>query len=404
MFSFDNNDNRLYSVFQPIYGFSNQSFLGAEALVRGANKSTGHPVSVRDCLHIPSHQTEVEFINQLNTTHLKNWQVVSKEKGWLFLNLDFQKFHNLEDLHLENYIRELTANGQQLVVEIVESEIFDEVLFEELIFGLRALGCMIAIDDFGAGHSNIDRIWKAEPDIVKLDRQVLVEATKSVRKESILRNLSYLINQSGSITLLEGVETEEQALLAMDVGVDLVQGFYFAKPEPQFEHVAAGEEHLRSVINHYPQFQEERVFRSNIQKQGYDTLFHALDAHRDIQALEQRMVLLSQFSFVKRYFILDEEGYQISDEGSQRDKVTTEGGRGINKVGKGLCWNNRRYFQKAMKRNDELYVSKPYRSLIDLELCLTVSRAIVLEDGKRVVACFDVMYHDKSITSVQIST
>ncbi|MEA3404310.1 MAG: hypothetical protein U9R28_01050 [Pseudomonadota bacterium] len=73
------------------------------------------------------------------------------------------------------------------------------------------------------------------------------------------------------------------------------------------------------------------------------------------------------------------------------------------KKGKGLCWKNRRYFVKLMAQPQELYVSEPYRSLIDMQLCLTVSKLINLESGEQYVACFDVFYHDKSSSSVQIS-
>ncbi len=401
MFSLDIEEKEIYSVFQPIFSFSNQACVGAEALVRGVNTRTGEPVPVTECLQAPPGMARADFTKQLNTTHLRNWQAKQNEQSWLFLNLDFQQLNRAEDLCIQELLDELNMHGKDLVVEIVESEIVDETLFENLVSSLREMGCLIALDDFGAGHSNVDRIWKAQPDIVKLDRQVLLEATKSLRSESILRNLTYLIKQSGSIPLLEGIETKEQAMLAMDVGVDLVQGFYFAKPDRTLEDANQGETLLCQITDTYPQYRSEKQFIENIQKKGYETLFENLSGLEHANRLEEEMLAVSELSFVKRFFILDAHGYQISEEYSRHQNE--ENGQRILKKGKGLCWRNRRYFIKAMKKPGQIYVSRPYRSLIDVELCLTVSKTISLTNGQQVVACFDVFYHDKSTSSVQIS-
>lgn len=286
---------------------------------------------------------------------------------------------------------------------MVESEIQDDVLFQDLIQTLRKSGCLIALDDFGAGNSNVDRIWKAQPDIVKLDRQVLLESTKSVRTESILRNLTRLIQQSGSIALLEGIETEEQALLAMDVGVDLVQGFYFARPEREFVY-STGSERISEITYAYSEYQKERKFIEKIQKSGYESLFDSLFGLDSALTLEEEMLAVSQLSFVRRFYILDLKGFQISEEYQlETDTDHSMMNENVLKKGKGLCWKNRRYFVKALQNQQQVYISKPYRSLIDIELCLTLSKVITLNDGTQFVACFDVSYHDKSTSSVQIS-
>jgi hypothetical protein len=119
----------------------------------------------------------------------------------------------------------------------------------------------------------------------------------------------------------------------------------------------------------------------------------------NLAALELQMEKLLTLSFVKRFFILDQEGYQVSDEYNVEDKIKQVS---VLKKGKGLCWKNRRYFVKAIQAPGRLYVSEPYRSLIDMQLCLTVSKVVHINE-KPFVACFDVSYVDKSTESVQIS-
>jgi len=402
MFTLQVDNKELYSVFQPIYSFSNQACIGAEVLVRGKSTSNSEPISVKECLTTPISISHREYTQSLTRTHLKNWKSKSSGQNWIFLNLDFQHLDSVNDLCISDLLNDLGINGNELVIEVVESEIQDDVLFQNLIQNIRKSGCLIALDDFGAGHSNVDRIWKAQPDIVKLDRQVLLEATKSIRSQSILRNLTRLIQQSGSIALLEGVETEEQALLAMDVGVDLVQGFYFAKPERGFVY-STGENLVSEVTFAYTEYQKERKFVEKIQRSGYEPLFESLYGLNSALNLEEEMLSVSQLSFVKRFYILDLNGFQVSEEYELEEHDYSKKNGNVLKKGKGLCWKNRRYFVKATQNQKQVYISKPYRSLIDIELCLTLSKMITLNDGTQCVACFDVSYHDKSTSSVQIS-
>lgn len=397
------DDRLMHSVFQPIYSFSNQACIGAEVLVRGTNTQDMRQLTAYECLLKPKDLTRGQFTKKLNRMHLSNWQNRNQESNWLFLNLDFQQLGSLEELCIQDLLVDLDIDGHKIVVEIVESEIQDEDLFVNLVKNLRKAGCLIALDDFGAGHSNIDRIWKVQPDIVKLDRQVLLEASKNVRSRSVLFNLTGLIQQAGSIALLEGVETQEQALLAMDVGVDLVQGFYFAKPDREFNQFKRGEALVCEIASLLPAYQKEQKRIEINHKKAYEALFDNLHGLKSASCLEGEMLTVSNLPFVKRFYVLDRNGYQVSEEYSASGESVCSPNETILKKGKGLCWKNRCYFTKALLNPNKIFISKPYRSLIDVELCLTVSKVIQLKDGQDFVACYDVYYFDKPISSVQTS-
>lgn len=385
------DDKHLFSVFQPIYSFSNQACVGVEALVRGRAPVDGFPLPVNQCLAVPAGMSFADYSHVLNRLHLQNWQKIKWPDSWLFLNFDFEGLNDVAQIGIEPVLQQLKVNGYEVVIEVVESEITDEGMFERLIATLRRIGCLIALDDFGAGHSNVDRIWKAQPDIVKLDRGVLLEASKSVRGQSILKNLTRLIKEAGSVCLLEGVETREQALLAMDAGVDLVQGFYFARPAQLLDQVEKGQACITEVVANYPQYLGEKRLKEQIRHQGFQVLFQSIEVCDSFDSLTEAMqALVGQLSFVKRFFILDEHGYQVSEECNAPD---SQQGVEVLKKGKGLCWKNRRYFRKAQQNHGALHVSEPYRSLIDMQLCLTLSRQVQLCDGVFVV-CFDVRYQD----------
>ncbi len=80
-----------------------------------------------------------------------------------------------------NLLQTTGIAAHKLVIEIIESEVSDHEQLKRFISHFRQLGCLIAIDDFGAGHSNFDRIWDLQPDIVQIDRRLIQDAGHSRR-------------------------------------------------------------------------------------------------------------------------------------------------------------------------------------------------------------------------------
>src|SRR5437879_11414317 len=82
----------------------------------------------------------------------------------------------------------LQSNGfptHRVAVELIETPFEDETHLATAVEHYRKLGCLIVIDDFGAGYSNFDRIWRLRPDIVKIDR----EMTRRVTIEPLARRM-----------------------------------------------------------------------------------------------------------------------------------------------------------------------------------------------------------------------
>jgi EAL domain-containing protein (putative c-di-GMP-specific phosphodiesterase class I) len=119
---------------------------------------------------------------------------------------------------------------RRVCMEIVESHCEDEGLLREAVAAYRSLGASIAIDDFGTGRSNFDRIVALRPDMVKLDRTLLLDAMARSSASRVLAPMIRLLHESGAQVVMEGVESAEEALVAIDAGADLLQGNYFAAP------------------------------------------------------------------------------------------------------------------------------------------------------------------------------
>jgi len=119
----------------------------------------------------------------------------------------------------------------RLCVEVLEAPCADEPLLREAVLAYRGLGIQVAMDDFGVGRSNFDRIVALRPDVVKIDRSILTRAVGDYFKaRRMLPAIIELLHEARAQVAIEGVESAGEALLSIESGADLLQGFHFAPP------------------------------------------------------------------------------------------------------------------------------------------------------------------------------
>jgi EAL domain-containing protein (putative c-di-GMP-specific phosphodiesterase class I) len=128
-----------------------------------------------------------------------------------------------------------------LTFEIVESEaVASTSHLLNIIAEYRRLGFKIALDDFGTGYSNLSRLAELKPDIVKLDRSLVMDCDKDRTRLAIVASMIALCATIGIKLVVEGVERAEEVAALRGVGARFMQGFYFARP--MFEAIARQED------------------------------------------------------------------------------------------------------------------------------------------------------------------
>jgi EAL domain-containing protein (putative c-di-GMP-specific phosphodiesterase class I) len=95
---------------------------------------------------------------------------------------------------------------------------------------LRSLGCDLMIDDFGTGYSSLSYLHLLPISTIKIDRSFVVDLTENDGAETVVRTIISLAENLSMNIVAEGVETKEQAQKLCEMGVDMLQGYYFAKP------------------------------------------------------------------------------------------------------------------------------------------------------------------------------
>lgn len=228
--------NVLRSAFQPIFSFSHQRLVGHEALIRGAD-DRGRPLSPQALFAQCADTAALHRLDVACTAlHIQNYALQCEASQWLFLNIDVRAavVDDLRQSTLARTLLDATAAAglqpSQIVIELLEAALPDADRVEHLTGELKHVGFNFALDDFGAGHSNFDRVFRLTPHIVKLDRSLIARAAINQRVRRVMGQMISLLHECGSQVLIEGVETADEATIALDSNADLVQGYYFGRP------------------------------------------------------------------------------------------------------------------------------------------------------------------------------
>ncbi len=145
--------------------------------------------------------------------------------------------HLLVDLGMPDYIaREARGQGldpEQIVLEITETGVFrDAADTLDILARLHMKGFALSIDDFGTGYSSMEQLRRVPFAELKIDRAFVNGALQNHKAKAILQSSAALGHSLGLSVVAEGAETAEDWQLLSGLGVDVVQGFYVAKPMP----------------------------------------------------------------------------------------------------------------------------------------------------------------------------
>lgn len=151
----------------------------------------------------------------------------------LFFNNHPSECQAFDDLLSELAVLRRQYPGLNLVFEVHEAAVTDLDVMSDVRRELRRLDIALAYDDFGAGQARLLELVEVPPDYLKFDISLVrgLENRESP-KYRLLAALNTAIGEMGIKTLAEGVETEAEARCCGEIGLDLLQGFYYSRPEP----------------------------------------------------------------------------------------------------------------------------------------------------------------------------
>lgn len=239
-------DKLFEAYFQPIYSLETGDFVSAEALVRLPHPEFGI-ISPSEFIPIAESSGEInqveacifEKVCQFLHEHPEVLERLETVKYNLspasFLNSSLSR-RTLEMIHRYG----LDPHRFQFEITETAATVYDNEI-GDWVEEIKRAGIGLCLDDFGSGYANLASVMRLPFDVIKMDRSMLVDATRNQQAAILYRNTVNTLSRLGFVVVAEGAETEEDVQLLSSFHVRYIQGYYYAKPMSQ-------EEFLQKII------------------------------------------------------------------------------------------------------------------------------------------------------------
>ncbi|HVZ70848.1 MAG TPA: EAL domain-containing protein [Polyangia bacterium] len=389
--------------FQPIFSARQKAVVGMEALARGVRRDGGimPPVHLFKLAVEEGLSRPVEDLCRASAVQTFTRLDAASGDVLLFLNLDLVDQPNPLDVpqELEALLARSGLAPSSVAVEFLEARLDDVGRFGELAAALRERGFLVVLDDVGAGHSNLDRIPLFQPDVIKIDRSLITNVDRDYYKQETLKSLVGLSRRIGALVVAEGIETEGEAITALELGADLLQGFYLSRPQPvtSFDdgglaRAATGIEVLaRKFKNHMV----GAINGRKLQHRRFNVILNRIlcDLTNTAAAAFDEILgrIIVEYPTVECLYVLDDGGIQVTDTIWNSSVAQQPGGALFRPAPRGTDHSLKEYYYVPLDVELQKYTTDPYVSLASGNLCRTISTCFRDAGNNRLyVLCVDV--------------
>jgi EAL domain-containing protein (putative c-di-GMP-specific phosphodiesterase class I) len=376
---------KLFPYFQPIICTASGSIVGYEVLARQYDEN-GRVVSAGDLFNSPLINDDqlIVWDRLLRRQALQHFRERNYQ-GYLAINISASWINYIEDfaaLPTLQMLQELDIDKSRVIIEITESKVDLEKLIG-VVKEYRKHGIKVAIDDFGAGYSQLERVIAVRPDMIKLDMELFKQASKGGIEHDVVQLITSLCKRTGCRLVCEGVESEEEFFYALECGAQFIQGFLFSKAEPDFKEPGCYHDQVGLLRKKFLQrtLQKETLKLTFFEKikDSIELLRHALKTDFKLGELSTKPFELSG---VLRFYVCDTEGNQISPNFNFGEGKWHEEQRGGE-----FNWSWRSYFYQLLAiehahDSHRIVTSEHYRDFSTGRLCKTLSLRL---DEKRIL-------------------
>jgi len=389
---------RMVTHFQPILSARRRSVVGLEALTRGM-PDPGRLIDPKTLFAMAAEQGLTARLEAACCAMAASRfaALVTREPEWLlFVNLSLSIAHERQATAemFRDTVRAAGLRPSQIAVEILEAEIGDMQQLCALVDTFRDAGFLLVLDDVGAGHSNLNRIPLIRPDILKVDRSLIAGIPQDYYKQETLKSLIGLSRRIGALVVAEGIETEDEAMVSLELGADLLQGYYLGAPS------VTAASHLNDAATRVTKL-ADRFKRHTVQ-----TINDRKVEHRRRQLVINRMLYqlsgagldrfdrilqgcIGEFSEVECVYVLDEQGTQVTDTVGRSTAAVRATSVLFHPARKGSDHSLKDYYYVLVGAELPQFTTEPYVSLASGSIGRTVSTTFRDASNRLFILCID---------------
>ena len=383
--------------YQPIVSIIKKSIVGFEGLCRGIyNEDFIDPIPMFKRAYNEKLTTELDTICREKV--IEDFiEIYSKyEDMLLFINIDGATLNNeiINSGFLIDIVNKYKLKPENIVFEIVESKVNNVQALIKFIYTYRQYGFLIAFDNVGSGSSNIDRITMAQPDIIKIDKELVKDIHTSVYGQEVFKSLVTLSKTIGAMVVAQGIETEEDAIKAIELGADMLQGYYFAHPHKlNMSMMKYFSQPVKRVAANYSSYLAEKISDEKAKYKEYgDIVKEVLNEISELNETEfdsKLVELINKYKIFECIYILNPAGIQVTDTVTRYSGLTRHKKLIYKPAKRGEDHSLKKYYYFLKNMKVSKYFTEPYISLATGKLCITMSCIFKNMENNKFIFCVD---------------
>jgi len=375
-------EENVIAYFQPILAADSNEVYAYEVLGRYIDDK-GNIKSLGAFFNDPNTSNEEALrVDRIVRKYAIKKYAEEKRTEYLFINIRLAWLlpfiENPEEMISLQLAKKFGVPTEKLVIEITEEDFNANEEYLRAIVHYKRAGCRIALDDYGKKASNIDRLAKLKPDIIKINIDYIHNSENSYHYREYLRAMAVFADSVGIEVLHEGVETERQLDICISSKGRFYQGFLLAMPQPSMTNPAINTFVFSALIA-----LAYNAIQTNVS--NLETLKNSLDVQvesffqeipfdnekiNDDKYLTKIFLKLSE---VIRVYICNRTGTQLSNNIEKKsDEIVYRDFKNKN-------WAWRGYFHEIIKafiRGRRSCLTNPYRDFTTKEKICTYCYAV----------------------------
>jgi EAL domain-containing protein (putative c-di-GMP-specific phosphodiesterase class I) len=388
------------SFFQPIVSIKKIGVVGLEALGRGVVKENQQLIEPQDLYkHLGEKEPRLALDRLFRDKGLEGYaQIHSKIPGLLlFLNIESSVLTPdvVGSGYLLKKVREMKLDPNTIVIEISQSQAADPAAVQKFIEGQRAHNFLIGLEDIDNSREKLNQVLRLGPDVVKMESGLVQGIAKDAYKREGIRTVVNLAQKLGALVIANGIENEEDALGALDLGVDMLQGSYFSRPQKGDTSTLGLKARIVFMASRYRRLMTERMSRDKDRRNRCQAI--AASVYEELAGIDWTDQEASFGGFFTKYpqleclYLLNQDGVQVSETVCNLNKVPARKRILFQPAPRGTDHSLKEYYYGLTYNNLSRYLTEPYISLASGNLCITFSGILTDPQSGRVhILCADI--------------
>jgi len=389
-------EESVYIEYQPIMSTHHHDFLGLEALTRSRDgKSIISPISLFFEAEIEGLTWELDLLCIRKSIEGFAQLYKYHTSLILFINISATVIHQyLTNTILLDFAQKNNIPSKNIVLEINELHNDSIQLMQDFTKKHRNEGFLIAVDDIGAGSSNLDRIPLIKPNVMKIDKELVKNIHTSFYKEQVVNTIMQLATNIGATVVIEGIETLQDLIKVSAQGAQLIQGYYLSKPAAlTTSDITALKLKIKTILAQLYQEtkkQKEILRCQNLEIQRIcDALVTKLERIPTVFYEDIMQEFIQGEHCIESAYILNRHGFLMTNTILSQTLDKTQLNSLYSPCKKGDSVELESYYTQLIYGGYDFWISPEYLSMATGNKSCTLSRQFLTATNEIVIICID---------------